>query len=56
MPVVEGLEPVVVGTISAADINRQYRLALKRSGQRMRDITIRGDGVSDQSDQPIARP
>ena len=56
MPVVDGLEPVVVGTISAADINRQYRLALKRSGRRMRDITVRGDGVSDQSDQPIARP
>lgn len=55
MPVVEGLEPVVIGTISAADINRHYRLALKRSGRKMRDITLRGDGMSGRPDQPAAR-
>jgi predicted transcriptional regulator len=39
MPVVEGLEAVVIGTISAADISKGYRRALKQNAQRLRGIT-----------------
>jgi hypothetical protein len=37
--VVEGLEAVVTGTISAADISKGYRRALKQNAQRLRGIT-----------------
>ncbi len=55
MPVVEGLESIVVGTISAANINRRYRLALKQSSRRMRDMTTGSDGLSERRpDQPAS--
>ena len=48
MPVVEGLESVVIGTISTADISKDYRQALKHSARRLRGITSSAEAGSEQ--------